>query len=285
MFNMVNIGRKIAQLRKIKNLTQMEMADMLGISFQAISNWERGETMPDISKLPEIAKIFDVSIDEILDNEKGTQIVKSITEEKTKEYLNQNHVSFEEFLNIAPLLRTEQSDEVFENLNEKLSLNDICSIAPFVSNELIDECARKTFEAEGMESLCCIAPYISSNLIDELAIKAFDLNGLNALVAMAPFISANIITASARKSYETAGINSLTSICPFIDVNVLNELALEAIRKKGFNEIVSIAPFIDENIINNFVKERLSLSKEEKLDTIADRLLFENLEAFKELSK
>ena len=45
MFDMKIVGRKIAMLRKEKNLTQMELADMLGISFQAVSNWERGVSL------------------------------------------------------------------------------------------------------------------------------------------------------------------------------------------------------------------------------------------------
>ena len=51
MFDMRKIGKRRAELRKSKNITQMALADMMGISFQAVSNWERGESMPDISKL------------------------------------------------------------------------------------------------------------------------------------------------------------------------------------------------------------------------------------------
>ena len=47
-FNMAQIGRRISGLRKDQNMTQMELADKLGISFQAVSNWERGNSMPDI---------------------------------------------------------------------------------------------------------------------------------------------------------------------------------------------------------------------------------------------
>ena len=43
MFDMVKIGRKIASCRKKKNMTQMALADALGISFQAVSNWENGD--------------------------------------------------------------------------------------------------------------------------------------------------------------------------------------------------------------------------------------------------
>lgn len=53
-------------LRKTKRYTQQKLAEKLGISHQAISLWERGETMPDISILPALAKILGTTTDKIL---------------------------------------------------------------------------------------------------------------------------------------------------------------------------------------------------------------------------
>ena len=50
MFDTVKIGKRIAELRKKRDMTQFEIADRLGISYQAVSNWERGNSMPDIAK-------------------------------------------------------------------------------------------------------------------------------------------------------------------------------------------------------------------------------------------
>ncbi len=63
MFDTVLTGTKLAEARRARNMTQMELAEKLGISFQAVSSWERGNTMPDIAKLPEIAEILGVSVD------------------------------------------------------------------------------------------------------------------------------------------------------------------------------------------------------------------------------
>lgn len=57
---------KIAQLRKLKGISQQELADYLGVTFQAVSKWETKSTLPDITLLPEIAKYFQVSVDEVL---------------------------------------------------------------------------------------------------------------------------------------------------------------------------------------------------------------------------
>ena len=73
-------GENLKKLRKEKNLTQETLADFLGMSFQAISKWERGETYPDITMLPAIASFFGVTVDTLL----GTNEIEN--EIKIKEY-------------------------------------------------------------------------------------------------------------------------------------------------------------------------------------------------------
>lgn len=63
---MNTIKLSIAELRKEKGATQSELAEYLGVTFQSVSKWENGITMPDISLLPMIADYFQVSVDEIL---------------------------------------------------------------------------------------------------------------------------------------------------------------------------------------------------------------------------
>lgn len=59
----MNIGNNIKNLRKQKNLTQEQVAEKLGVSYQAVSRWENNANTPEIALLPEIASIFDISID------------------------------------------------------------------------------------------------------------------------------------------------------------------------------------------------------------------------------
>lgn len=82
----IYFSENLKELRRNKNLTQEKLADFLGVSFQTISKWERGDNYPDITMLPEIASFFKVSVDDLLgvnraENEK--EIV-----EKLKEYDN-----------------------------------------------------------------------------------------------------------------------------------------------------------------------------------------------------
>ena len=64
--NIEKIGEIIATLRKSKGLTQTELGERVGVSFQAVSKWERGETLPDVAALPDLANVLETSIDYIL---------------------------------------------------------------------------------------------------------------------------------------------------------------------------------------------------------------------------
>ena len=61
--NQENVGRFIAKLRKEKNITQQDLANKLGVTDRAISNWENGNIMPSVEMLIKIADFFSVSTD------------------------------------------------------------------------------------------------------------------------------------------------------------------------------------------------------------------------------
>ena len=67
----LKIGKLIADCRKQKRLTQMQLAEKLGITDKAISKWERGITMPDTSLMLELCAILGISINELLSGEKN----------------------------------------------------------------------------------------------------------------------------------------------------------------------------------------------------------------------
>ena len=68
--NMQKIGNFILQLRQEKNLSQSDLANLIPVTRQAVSRWEKGQSIPDSSTLLIISKIFDVSINELLNGER-----------------------------------------------------------------------------------------------------------------------------------------------------------------------------------------------------------------------
>ena len=81
------IGRFICELRKEKNLSQYQLADMIPISRQGVSKWERGVTTPDPQTLLKLSEIFGVTINELLN---GERLPKNTLEETTLTIIDEN---------------------------------------------------------------------------------------------------------------------------------------------------------------------------------------------------
>lgn len=66
----VSLADKLKELRKAKKISQEKLADYLGVSYQAVSKWENGITCPDVMLLPDIARYYGITVDELLQVEK-----------------------------------------------------------------------------------------------------------------------------------------------------------------------------------------------------------------------
>lgn len=67
----MNIGEKIYALRREKNLSQGDLADMLEVSRQSVSKWENNTAVPDLQKIIKLSEIFEISVDELIKGEKA----------------------------------------------------------------------------------------------------------------------------------------------------------------------------------------------------------------------
>ena len=81
----MTIGKRIAHFRKEKGLTQEELAQHVGISPQAVSKWENDQTCPDISALPKLARLFDVTVDELLEGKEALPAARVLPPEERKD--------------------------------------------------------------------------------------------------------------------------------------------------------------------------------------------------------
>ena len=76
------LGMMISSLRKEKGMTQLELAEKMGVTDKAVSKWERDLSFPDINSIPKLAEIFEISVDELMQ-------VKT----ETKENIGKNKVT------------------------------------------------------------------------------------------------------------------------------------------------------------------------------------------------
>lgn len=95
--NRLNIGQTILKLRKVRKLTQEQLASMIGVSAGAVSKWENGNSTPDISLLAPLARALNTSLDELLSfkSQLSEAEVTSIKQELIKVFLNEGYVAGE----------------------------------------------------------------------------------------------------------------------------------------------------------------------------------------------
>lgn len=76
MIDQVKIGSFLKELRKEKELTQEQLAEIFGVSSRSVSRWENGNTMPELGILVELADYYEVDIKEIIDGERKSEGMK-----------------------------------------------------------------------------------------------------------------------------------------------------------------------------------------------------------------
>ena len=77
----MSIGEKLIKFRKERNISQEKLSEMIGVTRQTLSNWEGNITSPDLKQTKKISEIFNVSLDELIDNKKKVFKIKLTTKE------------------------------------------------------------------------------------------------------------------------------------------------------------------------------------------------------------
>ncbi len=238
IFSTAHTGATISRLRKAKNMTQMELADLMGISFQAVSNWERGNSMPDISKLPELAQALDTTIDTLLGSHQP--LVEKAAENKLEEYVQTTPVTAQEVVEAAPLLKPAHVDELMEKIDLRTAGVNPQQLLPFVSESCADTLLRAS---QGEQEAAQCAPFASQGAVDELA-EVFAGQGKD-MLGLAPFMSDQALQKVAQ--LWTKQGKSIAGLAPFLSTEEVDAQAL-ALAGQG-KDMLGLAPFMSDQAL------------------------------------
>ncbi|MGL4799907.1 MAG: helix-turn-helix domain-containing protein [Cellulosilyticaceae bacterium] len=138
----MNVGKQIKGLRLQKNVKQEELAAYLQISYQAVSKWETGSSVPDISLLPKIATYFGVTIDELfqIPNEAQFERIENM-------YWNERRIKKETFEQVVHFLE-EVIKEESGNVRAYENLAYLYNHRAHSDHELASEYAKKVLELQ-----------------------------------------------------------------------------------------------------------------------------------------
>ena len=290
MFDTVKVGRIISQKRKEHNMTQMQLADALGISFQAVSNWERGNSMPDISKLPELAELFGCSIEELLGGGASAGNVEKLAKGEGQ------GLSLGEIAEVAPVLTPEVLDEAVESARRGETPSAACgdsSLREGAEVESDDEDFDEDIEEEledGFDE--DIEEEIEDEEEDEEEPRRFHAfwkrTGRGARAHIRDGKTVYILGAekSGEKRKDKAKskrLKELVMLAPFLSSERLREL-VEELRGEGYtvSELVPLAPFLSEEELDALAE--LAAADDGELAALAPFLSQETLKKLAERS-
>lgn len=241
MFDTREVARKIREARIARNMTQMNLADALGVSYQAVSNWERGNSMPDISKLEDLCAALQISVDQLLGMErKETATVTRILQEEDAP------LTAEELSELAPVLSPEQVKK--QARKQKRNIAALVGIAPYLDEAFLEELLEDA-EVESLLVLQSLAPYLDGEALDRLARRA-PKDDFDGIAAMAPFLEEETLDYLVRRCEQKPEDPAfLATLVPFLGEETLDWLVAKWGGEFDQKLLEAAAPFLEERTI------------------------------------
>ena len=253
MFDTMRMAKKIKEARIAKNMTQMKLAENMGVSYQAISSWERGNSMPDIAKLEPLCEILGISIDELLGSNTMASSVKKVAHPE-----EESELELEELETVAPMLPPDELQDFVEKTLEKekkIDFSRVVGLAPFLEEEVWSELAEKAAVTD-LEEVSYIAPFLNGKTLGKIAMKVVENQetvDFSAISVLAPFIRKGDLEKMVKKAKITS-FEQIVSIAPFLPAQALREMA-EKVNPENLEELNYIAPFLDSRTLGELVRK------------------------------
>lgn len=177
MFDIKKFGAYISKLRKDTDMTQSTLADLLNVSRQSVSQYEMGDSFPDVTVLLKMSEIFKKSIDDLVKsgNPTNTEAILLKTDVKDKDNIpntifNQNIT--EDIVNIAPFLRPSLLEKIAEGLKmHDIDISNLVRLAEYLNDRsvvmLLENMSFDTLDKDLLERL---VPFLN----DEAKYKIFE---------------------------------------------------------------------------------------------------------------
>lgn len=280
MFDTMEIAKRIKRARIEKNMTQLQLADVMGVSYQAVSNWERGNSMPDISKLGDLCNVLALTVNELLGMEEKT--AAAVTKAMDKEKL-----TVEELKEVAPMLPPEQMTELIRKLEsqgqemkdthrriifgnggaklclvrkptredqaqpgqhgQKMDISAIMDLAPFLDEEYLSDLVEEA-EPENLSQLACLAPFLSRNSLRKMVSRCESANDFGTIMSLAPFLDRETLD-DLVDGMMVEDIWQAISLAPFLRRESLDKLVMRCEADADMDALSSLAPFLSKETL------------------------------------
>ena len=294
MFDTVKVGQKIREARTARNMTQMGLADEMGVSYQAVSNWERGNSMPDISKLEQLCNVLHITIYELLGTEDPqTKTVSRILEkeelpeaeemagiapivppeqlkEAVSETAKKRRIDWDTIVQMAPFLDRKTLDEILEDV-EPEDYGRIIGLAPFLNRQTLDKLVTAGKEKIDIHIICALAPFLSRPVLEELVIRYDGEVDRNLLAALAPFLGKLALEKLVFRWEGKIDMEIMDHLAPFLSRETMDKLVEELLRQGDVGNLSHLYPFLGRETMRKLVKKMMD---DGDFDSMRDAAVF-----------
>ena len=170
MFDIKKFGGYLSCLRKNADMTQMELADKLNLTRQAISRYEHGDSFPDVTILVTIAEIFHVTLDDLINSGVPTRgesvILRDVA--RGREPVSPEHI--DDVLNLAPYLKPSVLSKLSSGLSKQgIDISAVVSLVEYLNDDstaaMLENAALEKVSPELFAKLMPLLDHDSKNMI------------------------------------------------------------------------------------------------------------------------
>ncbi len=277
MFDMQKVGERIAALRRKENMTQADLADRLGISYQAVSSWERGATMPDIGKLVELARILHTTVDALLSGEQPQEAANETKEkpvnekpaEETESKKAETFAFFGDSLNdLMSHVNAKLSDgmkAVHDKLQQmQLEVSGNVNYSeedgkPIITIPRQDKHARVTIHMEDQkkasrgrvssDTIGALACYMDQETLEDELVRAIDNGDDDTVEEIACYLEPDTIDRAMERAQEPLTSEMLEELSTYMSHGALEECAVQALSEGDEDALEEIICHMDDEVI------------------------------------
>ncbi len=234
MFDVERVAKTIKTKRIEKNMTQGDLADKLFVSFQAVSNWERGNSMPDISKLENLCNVLEISVDELLGiGEKA---------EKKEQILSKGEkLSFKELYKIAEQVDEKYIKAVIEADNcEITDIEGFFELIEYLPDETVANVIGRV-SSKKLKELSELIEDFGDEAQDAYVARCIEADELNLLLNNAEFFSRENLDFVIDYFINTGNADMLSEIYPYLEEYQLCRIVRALLESNAEEEKISEA--------------------------------------------
>lgn len=256
MFDTQKTGEIIAQHRRQKNLTQMELAEEMSVSFQAVSSWERGNTMPDISRLPQLCSILGISIDQLLGDNPYLPTVHQLLEPQQNNAIPAQHL-----IDLEPAIKPRDLSEMIHQNREGMffeSFDQLLQLIPFLTQEDAEALVRAHRPLiASLDDFAIIAPMLPAKLVLEI-VDQLPMENVNSTTCLllAPFIGPERMQRLLEQSPAVLESGqTVAQLAPFVARDYLHRILSQRQFSFSQEELFLLAPFVEQPLLQQMVEQ------------------------------